>query len=432
MKKALVIGGARSGYGAACLLKDLDYDVTLVSRDDFDSRHVLEAMGVRVILNDQDTDQFDDVDLVIKNPGIPNEHPLVKRFDKVYNEIDVATQYHTKGTYYAISGTNGKTTTVTLLYEMLKRKDKDALLAGNVGFSLSEVLHHEKNTKRDVALEISAFQMEGTPNFNPHVYALLNLTPDHLDRYESESHYYQAKLDIIPRADIFIRNIDDENIRKLTHKTEQTLDISLLGAADVYLKGDVIYFKSQPLFSKRDLKIVGDHNLFNATVAAVMAYLAGVKLEDIQSVLQEFKGVEHRLEYVDEIKGVAYYNDSKATNPESTYQALKAFDLKRVILLAGGFDKKIHFNLLEEFSSQLKSVHLFGDSKSQMHETFPNATLHETMTEAFQYAHKKSKKGDIILLSPACASYDQFKDFEERGHQFKQLVKGLITDKGTD
>lgn len=432
MRKALVIGGARSGYGAACLLNDLGYDVTLVSRDDFDTRRTLEEMGVRVILNDQDTDQFDDVDLVIKNPGIPNDHPLVKRFDHVYNEIDIATQFHTKGTYYAISGTNGKTTTVTLLHEMLKRKDKNALLAGNVGFSLSEVLHHEKNTKRDVALEISAFQMEGTPHFKPHVYALLNLTPDHLDRYDNESHYYQAKLDIIPRADIFIRNIDDENIRKLTKKTEQTLDVSLLGDADVYLKDEVIYLKSHPLFSKHDLKIVGDHNLFNATVAAVMAYLAGVKLEEIQSVLQEFKGVEHRLEYVDEIKGVTYYNDSKATNPESTYQALKAFDLKRVILLAGGFDKKIHFNLLEEFSSQLKSVHLFGESKSQMHDTFPNATLHETMTEAFQFAHNKANKGDIILLSPACASYDQFKDFEDRGDQFKQLVMALILDKGTD
>lgn len=163
-----------------------------------------------------------------------------------------------------------------------------------------------------------------------------------------------------------------------------------------------------------------------------MAYFADVKLEDIQSVLREFQGVTHRLEYVGESDGVSYYNDSKATNPESTYQALKAFDLDSVILLAGGFDKKIHFNLLKEFSSQLKSVHLFGESKFEMQKTFPNATLHETMTEAFQFAHNKANKGDIILLSPACASYDQFKDFEDRGDQFKQLVMALILDKGTD
>lgn len=426
MKKALVIGGARSGYGAACLLKEQGYDVYLVSRDDFESRQSLEKMGVHVLLNDQETEQFDDVDLVIKNPGIPNDHPLVKRFKRVYNEIDIATQYHTKGTYFAISGTNGKTTTVTLLHEMLKKKDENALLAGNVGISLSEVLYHEKNTYRDVALEISAFQMEGTPHFKPYVYALLNLTPDHLDRYPNEAAYYQAKLDIVSRSEVFIRNIDDINISKLTIKNEHTLDVSMKQVADIYLKDDVVYFKSQPLFKKSELKIVGDHNVFNAMVAASMAYLGNVRLEDIQTVLREFTGVSHRLEYVDTVDRVKYYNDSKATNPESTVQALKAFDLNKVVLLAGGYDKKIDFKLLEPFSNQLKAVHLFGESKYEMLKTFPNATLHDTLSEAFESAHNMTSPDDTVLLSPACASYDQFKDFEARGSQFIELVKALI------
>ena len=198
IRKALRIGGARSGYGVARLLRSMQYEVYLVSRDDFEKRFELENRGVIVSLNDQDTDAYDDVDLVVKNPGIPNSHPLVSRFDHVINEIEIATQFHTNGHYYAISGTNGKTTATTLLYEMLLRKDESAVLAGNVGISLSEKVDEIGNADVDVALEISAFQIEGTPNFKPDVYALLNLTPDHLDRFDSEYDYYQAKLALIP------------------------------------------------------------------------------------------------------------------------------------------------------------------------------------------------------------------------------------------
>ena len=420
--KALVIGGAKSGYGASLLLQKLGYSVVLVSRDDFEGSKELEKLGVKVILDDSDTDAYDAYDLVIKNPGIPNYHQLVKRFDTVYNEIEIAFNYHTKGRYYAISGTNGKTTTTTLLHEMLKRKSEEALLAGNIGIALSEMIYKLGNEPVDVALEISAFQMEGSPNFAPEVYALLNLTPDHLDRFKDEESYYKAKLTPIKKSKWFIRNIDDENIVRLTTKDEQTLDVSLSRKADIYIEDNAGYFKGVKLFDLDILKVVGEHNILNALVASSMAYLANVSIKDIRYVLSNFKGVEHRLEYVEEIDGVRYYNDSKATNPESTEVALKSFD-QSVILLAGGYDKKISFDLLKDYP--VKLAILYGESKYQLAKIFKNYILVENLEEAMKVAQEKSTKGDVVLLSPACASYDQFESFEKRGNLFKDIVKSL-------
>lgn len=420
--KALVIGGAKSGYGASLLLQKLGYEVVLVSRDDFKGSEELENLGIKVILDDTETDVYDAYDLVVKNPGIPNNHQLVKRFDTVYNEIEIAFNHHTKGKYYAISGTNGKTTTTTLLHEMLKRKSEGALLAGNIGIALSEMIYKLGNEPVDVALEISAFQMEGAPNFAPEVYALLNLTPDHLDRFKDEESYYKAKLTPIKKAKWFIRNLDDKNIARLTIKDEHTLDVSLSNDADIYIQDEAGYIKETKLFDLDILKVVGEHNIFNALVASSMAYLANVVIEDIRYVLSNFKGVEHRLEYVDEIDGVRYYNDSKATNPESTEVALKSFD-QSVILLAGGYDKKISFDLLKDYP--IKLAILYGESKYQLAKIFKNYILVENLEEAMKVAQEKSTKGDVVLLSPACASYDQFENFETRGNLFKDIVKSL-------
>ncbi len=422
MKNALVIGGARSGSGAALLLKHLGYHVVLVARDDFDKRKELEDGGIEVILDDADTDRFDHFDLVVKNPGIPNDHPLVKRFKTVLNEIDLAFRFHSQGLYYAISGTNGKTTTTSILYEMLKRKNESAVLAGNIGVSLSEVVLETKDIPIDVAIEISAFQMEGTPNFKPKVYGLLNLTPDHLDRYQDENDYYQAKLKIVDQADIFIRNIDDKNIVKLTNKNKNTLDLSLTKKADIYIIDQKVYFKTVMLFETQTMKLVGAHNLLNMMFASTMAYLAGVSLIDIQAVVSSFKGVEHRLEYVDTLDGRVFYNDSKATNPESTEKALQSFD-KPVILLAGGYDKKIKFDLLSQFNP--KAVILFGESKYLLKQVFKEAYIVDAMQDALDKAMTISEVGDVILLSPACASYDQFENFEARGIAFKNMVNKL-------
>lgn len=421
--KALVIGGARSGSGVANLLNQKGYSVTLVSRDAFEGMENLVSQGIDVILDDRETDAYDNYDLIVKNPGIPNSHPLVKRFKQVINEIEVATTYNPSGAYYAISGTNGKTTTTQLLYEMLMRKDTEALLAGNIGISLSQKVFEEGDKKRDVALEIAAFQIEGLDSFRPKAFALLNLTPDHLDRYETEEAYYQAKLKLAPFADVFVRNIDDKNIKNLTKDFQgKVVDISMTDdAADVFVKDNQVYFGDVCLFDTSILKVSGAHNLLNAMFASTLAYLAGVHVKDIQAVLSDFSGIEHRLEFVSKVNDVLFYNDSKATNPESVEKALQSFK-QPIILLAGGYDENVSFDLLKQYESKLKRVYLFGQSKYKLKEVFDKGILVEDMKEAFSLAIKEIEAGDVVLLSPACASYDQFKNFEERGQIFKTLV----------
>lgn len=424
--KALVIGGARSGMGVARLLHSKGYQVTLTTNQDFAERHELETLGIKVSLNDKDMGLVDTYDFLVKNPGIPNDHPLVSQFNNVVNEIEVASLFSSNYNYYAISGTNGKTTTATLLWEMLQKKNDNALLAGNVGYALSEAVYKDGNIARDVSLEISAFQMEGSPTFSPDVYGLINLSPDHLDRYESEQDYYAAKLKILDRVKIFVRNIEDKNILALTQNyTGRVIDVSLHDESkNVFIKDGAVYFNTVKLFSLAEFKLVGEHNILNASIAAVMAFLAGVELEDIQTTIHNFKGVEHRIEFVREIQGVRYYNDSKATNPESTEVALKSFE-KGVYLMLGGYDKHISFDILKPYMERVERLYVFGDSAKQLKETFPQAIVVETMFEALNDAHRIAQAGEVILLSPACASYDQFNNFEERGELFKQAVMNL-------
>ncbi|CAM4282546.1 UDP-N-acetylmuramoyl-L-alanine--D-glutamate ligase [Erysipelothrix inopinata] len=424
--KALIIGGARSGLGCARLLNQQGYDVTLATNSDFSERSEIEALGIKVLLDDKDMSLVDAYDVVVKNPGIPNDHPLVSQFDTVLNEIEIASMFSSSYDYYAISGTNGKTTTTTLLYEMLKEKSDSAMLAGNVGYALSQRVYEIGNEKCDVALEISAFQMEGTPTFSPKVYALLNLSPDHMDRYEEVDDYYLAKCKILPRVGLFVRNFDDKNIMRLTKNFEgPCINISLDNTeADVYRQGKQVIYKGSVLFDIDELKIVGDHNIMNAMFACILALEAGVTLNQIQTVLYSFVGVEHRIEFVRELRGVRYYNDSKATNPESTEVCLKAFD-KPILLLAGGYDKHISFDLLKPYTPKLKKIYLFGDSALQLKEIWPEAIIVETMIEAINLASNDAVSGDVVVLSPACASYDQFDNFEERGNIFKETIKTL-------
>ena len=424
--KALVIGGARSGIGVAHLLNQKGFTVVLATNQDFEERGDLEAKGIIVSLNDRDLSLVDDYDVVVKNPGIPGSHPLVSQFKHVVNEIEVAARFAPHYDFYAISGTNGKTTTVSLLYDMLSRKDTNALLAGNVGYALSEAVYRDGDFKRDVALEIAAFQMEGTPTFSPKVYGLLNLTPDHLDRFENEAAYYQAKLNILDNVGIFVRNVDDKTIvAKTTTLKPRCIDISMQRMdTDVFIKAGWVVFHDTKLFAIKDLKLVGSHNVMNAMFAATMASLAGVDTASIQASIAAFKGVHHRIEFVREYRGVRYYNDSKATNPESCEVALQAFD-RPIHLLAGGYDKHISFDILKKYESKIASLHVFGDSAQQIKSVFPQAVVVETMAQALSAASEMAQENDVVLLSPACASYDQFDNYEQRGDIFKTLVHQL-------
>lgn len=424
--RALVIGGARSGNSVALLLNQHGYTVTLATNKDFKERQLLESKGIQVFLNDKDMSLVQDYDIVVKNPGIPMDHPLVSKFDNVVNEIEVASHFVPNYSFYAISGTNGKTTSTTLLYNMLKKKSDKALLAGNIGYALSEAVYNDGNFERDVALEIAAFQMEGTPSFSPKVYGLINLTPDHLDRFVDEEHYYNAKLKILPNVGIFVRNSDDVNIMSMTKDFKgKSVDVSLTDTTkDVYIINNTVMFHQEILFHVDDLKVVGVHNLLNAMMASTIAYLAGVSLNDISEAIKEFRGVEHRIEFVKEIRGVSYYNDSKATNPESCDVALSSFNTP-IHLLMGGYDKHISFDILKKHTDKLKSIYVFGESANQITEIFPNATKVETMAEGLEMASLIATEGEVVLLSPACASYDQFDNYEQRGTIFKDLVKKI-------
>ena len=431
--KVLVIGAALSGSEVSKLLVKKGYEVILTDVKTIDNKKELEELGIQVFDGGHpDFLKDDKYDFVVKNPGIKYNTPFVshfiKRGDKVLNEIEVAESF-VNYNFAAITGTNGKTTTTTLLYEILKRKYSDlAFACGNIGSPLSSVVMNNENKNCYIALEISGFQLLACPSFKPKVSTILNLTPDHLDYYDSLNDYYDSKCLIFKNqdsSDYFIRNLDDEEIVKRTNDLKcKVINLSLKNKADLYVLNDIAYYKDIKLFSRSDLKLVGEHNLLNAMVSSCMAYLLGVDTDTIKEVIQEFKGVEHRIEFVRELNGVKYYNDSKGTNVDSTVVALKSFE-KPVILLAGGHDKHTGFKEIIPYLNKVKHMFVFGETKKEIKSIYKDAIECEDMKEALFKASQISNSGDIVLLSPMCSSYDQFKNFEERGEIFKALVNKL-------
>lgn len=432
MKKALVIGYARSGKSVSKLLKQHGYEITITDIEAIADKTDLEAQGMHVFDQGHPVSLLETPwDLVVKNPGIPYHVPFVSEIQQRYpiiSEIEVVLRFHPHYQFAAITGTNGKTTTTTLLYEMLKEGPNPALCAGNIGIPLSELALTEEAVLTNVAFEVSAFQLVATPSFKPKVATIMNLTPDHLDYFDSLEAYYQAKLLVYKNQtpdDFFLRNCDDAEIVKRTQDVKATvINYSLTKPADVCLRNGWIMYQDVALFATDQLKIVGLHNVQNALVAAVSAYLLGVDVKKIQKVIETFTGVEHRIEYVREYQGVKYYNDSKATNVESLIVALEAFN-QPVILLAGGYDKHIGFDLLNAHRHQIKTLLAFGATKDQFQTIVKDAIIVDTMAQALAKAQAIAQPGDIVLLSPGCASYDQFDNYEQRGEQFKTLVMQL-------
>lgn len=432
METVLVIGAARSGIAVSKLLQKNGYHVILTDSNEVKEKMDLEALGIEVVDNGHpDWLLVKDYPFVVKNPGIPYRVPIVKHFQEagvpIYTEIEIAYRFAPGFKYAAVTGTDGKTTVTTLLYEMLNAKEK-ALVAGNIGTPLSELaLIHQEETF-NVALELSNFQLLGIDTFQPKISVVTNLAPDHLDYMDSLEEYYQSKMLIYKNCnsqDWFIRNIDDENIVKYAQNIPcQVIDFSLTQEADLYKDDTFAYLKDEILFKLSDLKIVGDFNCGNAMMAACMAYKMGIDLETIQSVIRSFKGVEHRIEYVNTINGVRFYNDSKATNTHAACAALSAFD-KNVILLCGGKDKHISFDDLKQYDHKIKHCFSFGQTKDHFKSIFTNQTSCQTMKDALNHAIEIMEEGDVILLSPACSSFDQFKNYEIRGEIFKDLVEEI-------
>lgn len=415
--KILLIGAGRSGLGIARLLTQEGCKFSLVNEQEFPEQKELSDQGIKVEIfefSKLDTSKYD---LIIKAPGVAG-------FPEAINELEVAAHLAPDYKLYAISGTNGKTTATQLFHSMLLKEDNKSLALGNIGYPMSQAIVDLGKEARNVALEISSFQMEGLKETQFEAYALMNLSPDHLDRYSSLEAYYEVKMKMLYKSRYKIINIDDKNIMDRLDNNLNYYSLSLKKDADIYVKEDKAYFNDIELFSISDLKVPGTHNLMNAMFASSLAHLAGVSYKNIQEALLEFHGVEHRLEFIRTLNNVHYFNDSKATNPESTEVCLKSFD-QSVLLIAGGSDKKISFELLKEQKSKIKMLYLFGESAKLIKKVFPDAKIFDSMLEATKAAHEDAVSGDVVVLSPACASFDQFKDFEERGNIFKEYIKTL-------
>ncbi|MEI7667605.1 MAG: UDP-N-acetylmuramoyl-L-alanine--D-glutamate ligase [Erysipelotrichaceae bacterium] len=429
----LVIGAARSGIAVSVLLAKHHHQVTLNDVGVIKDKSRLLNYPIKLIENGHPESLWEEhFDLVIKSPGIDQNHPFIQGFIqrqiKVVNEIEVALSYGKNYTIGAITGTNGKTTTTTLLGEMLKVKNSHNQACGNIGNALSEVVNEFEDETLDLALEIAAFQLIGCPSFHPLVSVIMNLTPDHLDVFKDLDEYYKAKTLVYQNQtgdDWFLQNLDDNNVMTYTNNVNcKIITFSLLKEADLCLRNNQVFLFDTFLFDQRDLKLVGRHNLQNAMLAAAMAFKMGVKQADIQDCINHFLGVEHRIEYVDTINNVQYFNDSKGTNCDATIIALLAFDLP-VILLAGGYDKHTGFIDLVPYLNKVKEMIVFGATKMQLKALYPNARVVNDLKEATMLAYTLAHDQDIVLFSPACASYDQFNNYEERGKLFKEFVHNL-------
>lgn len=440
-KKFLVLGLAKSGYAAAKLLHSLD--ATVIVNDSSDEQGNVEAnelrrLGVTVICGGHPEDLLDDgFDFVVKNPGIPYSNIVVKNaIEKgipVWTEIELAYKV-SEAPIIGITGSNGKTTTTTLLYHMLSVGDKNPLIAGNIGTVACGVA---ENAKVDdvIVLEASSFQLMGVETFRPHISILTNIYDAHLDYHGSSEAYAQAKANITrnqTEEDYFIYNDDQQGVRDIAMSTKaMKVPFSLTGRKEDGISSDelMVYWQGEPYIKRSIIKLPGQHNLENILSATAAAILSGCEKKAIKDVLSSFTGVKHRMQYVKEVQDRTYYNDSKATNTLATKSALAAFE-NPTILLLGGLDRGHSFEELRPFLSKVKAVVALGETSVRVKEfslscgveTIVEAT---SMVEAVQLAHSLSVAGDIILLSPASASWDAYASFEERGDLFIDAVMSL-------
>ena len=443
-KKVLIIGAARSGLAAAKLLRHLDAEVVVneyKDKNSFNEYQELINLGVSVVCGEHPKELFEeDFDFVIKNPGIKYTLWFIERLQErnipIYSEIELAFQVAKKQHYVAITGTNGKTTTTSLVYEIIKNKyPKITHTAGNIGRPLCEVVLEENlfdNENHYIILELSNFQLLNIQTFKPAISTIINLTPDHLDYMRSLEEYYYSKTNIYMNQDehdLFLLNIDDVEIINYTNKRKPNAQIIRFSLedenADFYLKNDCVYHNNQCLLDTKQINIVGMHNIQNCIIALIIALKLGVDLEMIQEVMYRFVGVEHRIEFVRELDGVRYYNDSKATNVDATMIALKAFD-SSIILLIGGFEKRLDVSSLLPYMDKVKLVIGYGDCGQRLVDDLKvRSKVVTTLKEAVTYAKNNAVVNDIVLLSPTTSSYDQFDNYEQRGSCFKELVNSL-------
>lgn len=448
-KKVVVVGTGVSGMGAVKLLSETSADITLYDGNDkADRDEILKKIpddcDLRLIIGEMPDEVVKETDLLVISPGVPIDSDIVKLFEKenvpVWGEIELAYNFE-KGTVFAITGTNGKTTTTTLVGEIMKKYNNQTFVVGNIGNSYtSEVL---KTTKDSYTVaEISSFQLETIREFAPKGSAILNITPDHLNRHYTMENYAAVKESItknqwkVREDDYCVLNYDDKVLREFgkTIKNPVYFSRKKKPSKGAYLDGRIIrYFDGKndyEVMSVDDMHLFGNHNYENVMAAIAMTIEAGVPLNIIINVIKDFMGVEHRIEYVRDKNGVRYYNDSKGTNPDSSIKALEAMS-RPTILIAGGYDKHSEFDeFIEAFDNKVKLMVLLGQTADKIEETavrhgFTNIIKTDSLEKAVKICAENAVSGDVVLLSPACASWGMFKNYEERGKLFKEYVNSL-------
>ncbi len=473
-KRVTVVGIARSGVGAANLLAELGASVTITDlKGEGEVRPYIRQLhpSVRVVLGSHPEDIFIDADGIILSPGVSSDLPQAARARErgipVIGELDLAYRIASRGVsrpscppliregrggFLAVTGTNGKSTTTSLLDAMMRESGFETILGGNIGTALTGHILTAVRRRQSVdyiVAEVSSFQLETISTFKPRGAVITNITPDHLDRYHTIDAYREAKANVFAyqtAEDFLVLNDDDPMTRDLYRERLQGRSGS---APDVFFfsrshpvkgmyvrdgflfcdfgeRGDVP--SGYPLLAVDDVRITGVHNLENAMAASAMALLAGGRAEAIQRTLREFPGLEHRLEIVREIDGIRFFNDSKGTNVGAVVKSLESFP-RNVILIAGGRDKAGDFLLLRDIvRERVKVLVLIGEAREKIARVLGDVTetvFAEDLRHAVDISRGKAARGDTVLLSPACASFDMFADFEDRGRQFKEIVGGL-------
>ena len=446
MKKRIVILGAgESGVGAALLAKQKDFDVFVsdggIIKPSFKEELMLNEIPFEEGMNSKE--KILNASLVIKSPGIPEKNELIKEIRKqgieMISEIEFGYWYKGDSKIIGITGSNGKTTTTALAGHICKTADLGCAIVGNIGFSFARQVAIDP--KKLYVIEISSFQLDDIKDFRPDVAVLTNITEDHLDRYEYKfENYIKSKFRIIENQteeDVFIYNDDDEITKKYLNKflkKSNPLPMSMNkelpeGAYIVNAKMHLKWQNEEMQMNVEDFAIKGKHNQYNTMAAGISAAVMGIRKEKIRDAIQTFKSLEHRMSTVATVRGVEFINDSKATNVNSTWYALESMT-KPVILILGGVDKGNDYSLLKDLvKEKVKAIVCMGINNDKIHEAFGKDVLLMVNTksakDAVESAFHFADKGDVVLLSPACASFDLFKNYEDRGMQFIQAVKDL-------
>lgn len=437
-KRVTVVGLARSGVAAARALHALGALVTVTDKKPIDRLTAqIESLGsgITVAAGGHPDRIFIETDLIVLSPGVPGIAPVqqARRHGvTVISELELAWLL-SDAPYIGITGTNGKSTVTTLVGLMLKKAKKNVLVAGNIGNALTEDI--SQLTEKDwIVAELSSFQLEDIETFRPRIATILNVTQDHLDRYRTIKEYGDAKARIFmnqQKIDFLVMNFDDPLVKAYAKRTSATVipfSRQLRFNPGACVHEGYLIFNGRRIIAADELKIGGVHNLENALAATALSMLAGADVRSVAAVLREFHGLEHRLEFVRMKDGVSYINDSKGTNVGAVLKSVEGFS-RPVILIAGGLDKGSDFSPLSNlFKHKVKLMILIGKAADKMASVLGTSTetvFAQSLQKAVQLASARAGQGDVVLLSPACASFDMFRDFEDRGRQFKEAVMAL-------